>query len=46
MMSDHGNDAPELKAALEKHGLSSDKPSQLADAFRLGWNTRAALVVR
>ena len=36
-------EAPELKAALETHGLKTDKPSQLSDAFRLGWNTRADL---
>ena len=36
-------EAPELKAALEAHGLKTDKPSQLSDAFRLGWNTRADL---
>ena len=37
-------EAPELKAALETHGLKTDKPSQLSDAFRLGWNTRAARI--
>ena len=28
-----------LKAALEKHGLSSSEPSQLSDAFRCGWDS-------
>lgn len=36
-------EAPELKAALEAHGLKTNKPSQLSDAFRLGWNTRTAI---
>lgn len=31
------DDGPELTKALKDHGLSSDTPSQLADAFRLGW---------
>lgn len=26
-----------IRAALIAHGLDPDKPSQLADAFRLGW---------
>ena len=28
---------PEILTALALHGLSTDKPSQLSDAFRLGW---------
>jgi|GEM_PF-4776194 len=41
-MSDHLKpQSPELVAALRSHGLKSDEPSQLSDAFRLGWNARA-----
>ena len=28
---------PELIAALRAHGLETNKPSQLSDAFRFGW---------
>lgn len=28
---------PEIIAALKAHGLDTDSPSQLSDAFRLGW---------
>lgn len=31
------NDGPSLEEALVAHGLSTDTPSQLADAFRCGW---------
>lgn len=31
------HNTPEIVAALKAHGLP-DGPSQLADAFRLGWN--------
>jgi hypothetical protein len=30
---------PELIEALIAHGLATDTPSQLADAFRFGWLT-------
>ena len=33
---------PALVAALKQHGLKHDAPSQLADAFRAGWNAGAA----
>jgi len=29
--------SPELVASMQRHGLKSDTPSQLSDAFRLGW---------
>jgi hypothetical protein len=28
---------PELVAALKAYGMVTDTPSQLSDAFRLGW---------
>lgn len=31
------DDGPELTKALEDHGMPTDTPSLLADAFRLGW---------
>ena len=37
------NDRPELVKALADHGLPSDTPSQLADAFRQGWAYRERL---
>ena len=41
-MSDHNKpQSPELFAMLVNHGLSPDKPSQLSDSFRHGWNARA-----
>jgi len=39
-MSLHNNEefnTVEIKAALKKHGFATDMPSQLADAFRVGW---------
>ena len=42
-MSDHLKpQSPELIAALQNHGLKTDTPSQLSDAFRLGW--KAAII--
>ena len=35
--------SPELVAALKVHHLSTNTPSQLSDAFRLGWQARADL---
>ena len=31
------DDGPELSKALKDHGLATNTPSQLSDAFRLGW---------
>ena len=28
---------PAIKEALKAHGMESEKPSMLADGFRLGW---------
>lgn len=42
-MSNHGNDTPEIKEALAAHGLATDTPSQLSDAFRLGWKSSEAV---
>jgi hypothetical protein len=42
-MSFHNNpkyQAPELIQALKDHGLEHDTPSQLSDAFRMGWVAR------
>jgi hypothetical protein len=36
----------DLKAALKLHGLATDEPSQLSDAFRLGWKRRSYDVER
>jgi len=34
------HNSPEVVAALKAHGMDADKPSHLADAFRLGWAAR------
>lgn len=45
-MSDHEKpQSLELVEALKRHGLSHDTPSQLSDAFRLGWNARADTIL-
>lgn len=34
------DDGPLLTGALCDHGLATDTPSQLSDAFRLGWSAQ------
>jgi hypothetical protein len=39
-MTLHNNpefNTPEMLAAMKAHGMTVDAPSQVADAFRLGW---------
>jgi hypothetical protein len=45
-MSYHNREFPrqaELNKALKDHGLEVKKPSQLSDAFRLGWRAMSDL---
>lgn len=45
-MSYHKREFPrqaELNQSLKDHGLERNKPSQLSDAFRLGWQAALAL---
>jgi hypothetical protein len=42
-MSNHNDQRPDLVVALKRHHLAHDTPSQLSDAFRLGWDARADL---
>jgi hypothetical protein len=39
------DDGVELTQALINHGMKTDEPSQLADAFRLGWAQRQSVKV-